>query len=67
MAEVTWAVADASPEGDPERLVGDHLRNIALLRAVKKLGKDGSGTAVFMLTRTPSGLKLAGIDLFEVR
>ena len=34
---------------------------------LRKLGKDGSGTAVFMLTRTPTGLKLQGIDLFEVR
>lgn len=34
---------------------------------LKKLGKDGSGTAVFLLTRTPAGLKLSGIDLFEVR
>ncbi len=32
-----------------------------------KLGKDGSGTAVMVLTRTPSGLKLASIDLFEVQ
>jgi len=31
----------------------------------KKLGKEGTGTAVFMLTRTPSGLKLLGIELFE--
>jgi len=34
---------------------------------LKKLGKEGSGTAVFMLTKTPSGLKLNEIDLFEVR
>ena len=33
----------------------------------KKLGKEGSGTAVLMLTRTASGLKLSDIDLFEVR
>lgn len=33
----------------------------------KKLGKEGSGTAVLMMTRTPSGLKLSGIELFEVR
>jgi tetratricopeptide (TPR) repeat protein len=32
-----------------------------------KLGTVGSGTAVLMLARTPSGWKLAGIDLFEVR
>ncbi len=32
-----------------------------------KLGKEGSGTAVFVLTRTPSGLRLSGIELFEVQ
>jgi len=32
-----------------------------------KLGTVGSGTAVLMLARTPAGLKLAGIELFEVR
>ncbi len=34
---------------------------------LKKLGATGSGTAVFLLARTPAGLKLSGIDLFEVR
>ena len=33
----------------------------------KKLGAAGAGTAVLMLSRTPSGLKLSGIELFEVR
>ncbi len=32
-----------------------------------KLGTVGSGTAVLILARTPSGWKLSGIDLFEVR
>jgi hypothetical protein len=32
-----------------------------------KLGTIGTGTAVLMLARTPSGLKLSGIELFEVR
>jgi tetratricopeptide (TPR) repeat protein len=32
-----------------------------------KLGKAGEGTAVMMIARTPTGLKLAGIELFEVR
>ena len=32
-----------------------------------KLGTVGSGTAVLMLAKTPSGMKLAGIELFEVR
>ena len=34
---------------------------------LKKLGTVGSGTAVLLLARTPSGLKLSGIDLFEVK
>jgi hypothetical protein len=32
-----------------------------------KLGTVGAGTAVLMLARTPSGWKLSGIELFEVR
>ena len=32
-----------------------------------KLGKAGEGTAVMLLARTPAGLKLSGIELFEVR
>ena len=34
---------------------------------LKKLGGAGSGTAVFLIAKTPGGLKLSGIDLFEVR
>ena len=34
---------------------------------LKKLGTAGSGTAVLLIARTPTGLKLSGIDLFEVR
>ena len=49
-----------------EQLSGDLIAADVNI-TVKKLGKDGAGTAVFMLTKTPSGLKLAGIDLFEVR
>ena len=33
----------------------------------KKLGTVGTGTAVLILARTPSGWKLSGIELFEVR
>lgn len=33
----------------------------------RKLGKEGSGTALLLLSRTPSGWKLSGIDLFEVK
>lgn len=32
-----------------------------------KLGTIGQGTAVLLLARTPTGLKLSGIELFEVR
>jgi len=35
--------------------------------SLKKLGAAGSGTAVLMIARTPAGLKLSGIELFEVR
>ena len=34
---------------------------------LNKLGTVGTGTAVLLLTRTPAGLRLSGIDLFEVR
>jgi hypothetical protein len=34
---------------------------------LNKLGTAGSGTAVLLLARTPAGLRLSGIDLFEVR
>lgn len=33
----------------------------------KKLGTAGEGTAVMLLARTPSGLKVSGVELFEVR
>ena len=32
-----------------------------------KLGKAGEGTAVMLLARTPTGLRVLGIELFEVR
>src|SRR5688572_13837715 len=32
-----------------------------------KLGKAGEGTAVILLARTPAGLRVSGIELFEVR
>ena len=32
-----------------------------------KLGKTGEGTAVILLARTPVGLRVSGIELFEVR
>lgn len=35
--------------------------------SLKKLGAAGAGTAVLMIAKTPAGLKLEGIELFEVR
>lgn len=36
--------------------------------SIKLLNRDPStGTAVYRLTRTPNGLKLSGVDIFEVR
>jgi len=49
-----------------EQLSGDLIAADVSITA-KKLGKEGSGTAVLILTKTPGGLKLSGIDLFEVR
>ncbi|HSE23075.1 MAG TPA: hypothetical protein VLB68_15525 [Pyrinomonadaceae bacterium] len=34
---------------------------------LRKLGVEGNGTAVFLLTRVGGGWKLSGIDLFEVK
>jgi hypothetical protein len=33
----------------------------------KELGREQSGTAVYILSRASGGWKLAGIDFFEVR
>jgi len=49
-----------------ENLSGDLIAADVTIRA-SKLGKEGSGTAVLIITRTSSGLKLSAIDLFEVR
>ena len=49
-----------------EQLSGDLVAADVSITA-KKLGKEGTGTAVFILARTPAGLKLSAIDLFEVR
>ena len=49
-----------------EQLSGDIIAADVTITA-KKLGKEGTGTAVLLLTRTSAGLKLSGIDLFEVR
>lgn len=49
-----------------EALSGDLIAADVTINA-RKLGKEGIATAVLILTRTPSGLKLSGIELFEER
>jgi tetratricopeptide (TPR) repeat protein len=46
---------------DANRLAADVVIN------AKELGKEQSGTAVFILQRVSGGWKLAGVELFEVR
>jgi tetratricopeptide (TPR) repeat protein len=46
---------------DANRLAADVVIN------AKELGKEQSGTAVFILQRVGGGWKLAGVELFEVR
>jgi len=48
-----------------EQLSGGLLAADVTIRA-KKLGKEGTGPAVFILAKTPGGLKLLSIELFEV-
>ena len=43
------------------------LMSVDVSIRAKQLGKEGSGTALLLLLRTPGGWKLLGIDLFEVR
>jgi hypothetical protein len=43
------------------------LMSVDVSIRAKQLGKEGSGTALLLLLRTPGGWKLFGIDLFEVR
>jgi len=43
------------------------LMSVDVSIRAKQLGKEGSGTALLVLLRTPGGWKLLGIDLFEVR
>lgn len=54
------------------RVVRTELIDANLLAAdvvirAKQLGRESNGTAVLLLSRTPSGWKLSGIELFEVR
>ena len=54
------------------RVLRTELLNANLIAAdvyikANKLGKAGEGTAVMLIARTPGGLKVSGIELFEVR
>jgi tetratricopeptide (TPR) repeat protein len=54
------------------KVLRTELLNANLLAAdvqirANKLGKEGSGTALLLLSRTANGWKLSGIDLFEVK
>jgi Tetratricopeptide repeat len=49
-----------------EALSGDLIAADVTINA-RKLGKEGIATAVLILSRTPSGLRLLGIELFEER
>jgi len=49
-----------------EQLSADLIAADVQIR-LNKLGTVGSGTAVLLIARTPGGLKLSGIDLFEVK
>lgn len=69
---VRFVNASIGTEAWDTRVLRTEQLNANLIEAdvsirANKLGKEGTGTAVFLLTRTPSGLKLAGIELFEVQ
>jgi hypothetical protein len=54
------------------RVLRTEQQNANLMEAdvsirVSKLGKEGAGTAVMLLSRSGGGWKLSGIDLFEVQ
>jgi tetratricopeptide (TPR) repeat protein len=49
-----------------EELSGGVLAADVTVR-LRKLGTEGNGTAVFLLSRVAGGWKLSGIDLFEVK
>jgi Tfp pilus assembly protein PilF len=69
---VRFINASIGTEAWETRVVRTEQINANLIAAdvqirASKLGTVGSGTAVLMLARTPSGWKLSGIELFEVR
>jgi hypothetical protein len=69
---VKFVSASIGTEAWETKVVRTEQLNADLIAAdvqirLNKLGTVGSGTAVLMLAKTPGGLKLSGIDLFEVR
>ena len=69
---VRFINASIGTEAWETRVVRTEQLNANLIAAdvqirANKLGTIGEGPAVLMLARTPSGWKLAGIELFEVR
>src|SRR5688572_5551092 len=69
---VKFVNASVGTEAWETKVVRTEQLNADLIAAdvqirLNKLGTVGSGTAVLMLAKTPAGLKLSGIDLFEVR
>jgi hypothetical protein len=48
-------------------LIDTNLLAADVVIRAKQLGRESSGTAVLLLSRTPTGWKLSGIELFEVR
>jgi hypothetical protein len=69
---VKFINASIGTEAWDTKVVRTELLNPNLIAAdvqisARKLGTVGSGTAVLMLARTPSGWKLSAIELFEVR
>jgi hypothetical protein len=69
---VRFINASIGTEAWETRVIRTEQLNANLIAAdvqirANKLGTVGEGTAVLILARTPSGWKLSGIDLFEVR
>ena len=70
--ELVKFVRSTQPEVWETRILRTELLDANLLAAdvsihARQLGRDASGTAVLLLSRTPSGWKLSGVELFEVR
>jgi hypothetical protein len=47
--------------------LGGNRTGVDVRITARILGKDQQGTAVYILTRTPAGFRLADVQLFEVR